>query len=1001
MRRPLLLLLGLLCLPGCPKPGLTPETRLPPPDPAVSDLVLAAGDRATLTLVLRPDRWPESRDTLKTLVRFLPIPPRTLENIFAAEDPWTAFSLAAEAAEGRRMALPSRLPGWDISRPVVAALFEPQTSDATLAARALIPEPLQKSVPGLRHRILVPSTDPALTLEGLTTLLTSLGTSFRRDVLPGGGVIFPLPEGFVAFVPGDRHVRVEILTGEIHHWEKPKKDVLADWMALAEKPPESAQLPMTPALHALLCGDDLLAAYIRPWQLRDLMSQYGSMKIIEALAYVDPAQRATLLAVGLAEVAVGSLIMSPIGAEFDDITVGLSAAGPLRLKYTESLTELGRKVYSAGLKEAGRPFTLKMKNVLARATLPVNIGSLLDAAEIIEALSRAEDASEASQSFRECGFGCSLHAVLRNPMGLLKTLRKFAQYEMVRHLPESMEFVLVDLDPLNPDRHFRAVLAARMPKGFDTGWLRDALIMLEKDGKISTHLEMRAQMDHDAVLMGFNINPLEVLDIEAQPPEKNLLAVFELDTGSLANAFARLSPHLAAVFDRYTGMRGRTVISGRGLFSELVVGIAGQPEPAWTDPVNYAGLSWPSPGLKEAQSKGGRCLAAVTLNMIKAFKALSYADPAYRTQILKKAMDMTAKEHLQCAKEFEGTREEAERIHELMILYIDEQLKREFKHEERLAHLKKACAEGVATACHREKEVAKESAVELAQLDIPCGTDPYGVRAAPVPSTGEFSPVGTCAIAPDKNVTFDKLARVFAALSRENCDHLEILLKDRQGLTRSVPAKLDSPDEVKIPLAVHLSNNAVQLKGPGGTIDIKEKNGSLDIEKLKDTIERTREAFPDVVFYLLASAETRWENVAAVLVAVSCREDQPHRLVFGQAPPMPEIPKTPKITPGSAAVMGSLSMTAIRQAVKKHYTGFKYCYEKMLVKNPSLEGKVVLKFVISADGTVSDASVAETTIDSPKLKDCMLRVARRMVFPQPKGGGIVVVKYPFLFKAVK
>jgi TonB family protein len=702
---------------------------------------------------------------------------------------------------------------------------------------------------------------------------------------------------------------------------------------------------------------------------------------------------------------VGTLLMSPIGAEFDDVTVGLQAEGDLRLKYTQSLTELGQKVFKAGLASAGRPFPLKNQRILAHATLPVNIGSLLENAQVLEGLGPAKDVHETFQAFRECGVGCYWHAFLRTPMGLIKTLRKFARYEAVQHLPMSMDFILVNVDPLNPERIFQAVLAARMPKGFDTGWLREALAVLERPvhtgGRLSTHLEMRAQMDHDAILVGFNINPLEVLAIEARPAQEGLLAGFKLDTGALANTLSKLSPRAAAIFDRYTGMQGRSVLSGRGLVSELVVGIAGQPEPSWTEPVEYENLSWPSPGLERARSKGGQCLNAMTRNMIEAFKALAAAAPEFRTQILAKAMDMTAKEHLQCAKQFDETREEAERIHELMILYIDEQLKKEFKREERIAHLKKACAEGMAVACRREKEIAKESAVELAQLDIPCGTDPYGVRAAPVPSTGEFSPVGTCAIAPDKNVTFDKLARVFAALSRENCDHLEILLKDRQGLTRSVPAKLDSPDEVKIPLAVHLSNNAVQLKGPGGTIDIKEKNGSLDIEKLKDTIERTREAFPDVVFYLLASAETRWENVAAVLVAVSCREDQPHRLVFGQAPPMPEIPKTPKITPGSAAVMGSLSMTAIRQAVKKHYTGFKYCYEKMLVKNPSLEGKVVLKFVISADGTVSDASVAETTIDSPELKDCMLRVAQRMVFPQPKGGGIVVVKYPFLFKAVK
>ena len=1005
MRRPLLLLVGLLCLPGCPKPGLTPDTRLPPADPAVSDLVIAAGDRATLVLVLRPDRWPESRDTLKTLVRPFPIQPQVLDKIFAAEDLWTAFSRVAEAAEGRSMALPSKLPGWDLSRPVVAALFVPQSSDATLAARALIPEPLHKSVPGLRHRILVPSTDPALTLEGLTTLLTSLGTSFKRDTLPGGGVIFPMYEGFVAFIPGDRHVRIEIVTGEVHHWEKPRQDILAGWKALAEKPPSTSQLPMTPALHALLTGDDLVAAYVRPWQLRDLMSQWGSQKIIAALAYVDPAQRAMLLAVGLAEVAVGTLLMSPIGAEVDDVTVGLSAAGPLRLLYTESLTEPGLKVFSAGHKKAGRPFTIKRQDILAHGTVPVDIGSLLDNAQTLAGLGPAKDIQETFMAFRECGMGCYWHAFLRTPMGLLKTLRKFARYEAVQYLPLSLDFVLVNVNPLNPERIFQAVLAARMPKGFDTGWLREALAVLEKPvhtgGRLSTHLEMRAQKDHDAVLLGFNINPLEVVDIEAAPAQEGLLAGFRLDTGALANMLSRLSPRAAAIFDRYTAMKGRTVLSGRALVSELVVGLAGQPEPSWTTPQEYAGLSWPSPGLKKAQSKGGQCLNAMTRNMIEAFKALAAAAPEYRTEILAKAMDMTAKEHLQCAKQFEETREEAQRIHELMILYIDEQLKREFKHEERLVHLRKACADGVAMACRREQEVAKESAVELAKLEMSCGGFPADILAVNIPASGVPSPEGGCAIAPDKRVTFDKLAKVFADLSQKNCEKVDVLLKDENGATRSIVAGLKGPDEVVLPLAINLAGKAVQIVGPGGTIDIKEKSGSLDLDEVNKMLKGTREAFPNASYYLLASAGTRWENVAKVLVAASCGEGAPTQVVFGPAPPMPEKTKGPKITPGSAAIMGSLSAKVIKRVIKKNYNQYKYCYEKQLVQDPTLEGKVTLKFIIAADGKVSQASVIESTIKSKSLETCMIKAAKRMVFPKPRGGGIVIVNYPFLFKAAK
>jgi TonB family protein len=96
-----------------------------------------------------------------------------------------------------------------------------------------------------------------------------------------------------------------------------------------------------------------------------------------------------------------------------------------------------------------------------------------------------------------------------------------------------------------------------------------------------------------------------------------------------------------------------------------------------------------------------------------------------------------------------------------------------------------------------------------------------------------------------------------------------------------------------------------------------------------------------------------------------------------------------------------LSTDTIKKVIKKHYNQYKYCYEKQLVQNPKLEGKVTLKFVIAADGKVSEASVIETTIKSKPLQACMIKAAKRMLFPKPRGGGIVVVNYPFLFKAAK
>ena len=96
-----------------------------------------------------------------------------------------------------------------------------------------------------------------------------------------------------------------------------------------------------------------------------------------------------------------------------------------------------------------------------------------------------------------------------------------------------------------------------------------------------------------------------------------------------------------------------------------------------------------------------------------------------------------------------------------------------------------------------------------------------------------------------------------------------------------------------------------------------------------------------------------------------------------------------------------MSRKTIKKVVRVYYSHFKYCYEKQLLKNPELEGKVVIKFLIGADGKVQKAEIAETTIKNAELEKCMIGAAKRMKFPKPLGGGVVDVKYPFVFKAAK
>lgn len=105
--------------------------------------------------------------------------------------------------------------------------------------------------------------------------------------------------------------------------------------------------------------------------------------------------------------------------------------------------------------------------------------------------------------------------------------------------------------------------------------------------------------------------------------------------------------------------------------------------------------------------------------------------------------------------------------------------------------------------------------------------------------------------------------------------------------------------------------------------------------------------------------------------------------------------RVPKIVPGSPQVQGSLDREIIRRVVRQHRGEIKFCYESGLQKNKGLEGRVTVRFTISATGSVVSAVVKDSTLNNATVERCMTDKIRRWIFPEPKGGGIVTVNYPF------
>ena len=104
------------------------------------------------------------------------------------------------------------------------------------------------------------------------------------------------------------------------------------------------------------------------------------------------------------------------------------------------------------------------------------------------------------------------------------------------------------------------------------------------------------------------------------------------------------------------------------------------------------------------------------------------------------------------------------------------------------------------------------------------------------------------------------------------------------------------------------------------------------------------------------------------------------------------------ITQSDPEVQGSMDPELIRRVVRSHHDQLKYCYDNALTRNPKLTGKVSVKWIITEAGTVASSNVVSTSTNTPELDRCIAGRVLTWVFPKPKGGGVAVVTYPFVFK---
>ena len=96
---------------------------------------------------------------------------------------------------------------------------------------------------------------------------------------------------------------------------------------------------------------------------------------------------------------------------------------------------------------------------------------------------------------------------------------------------------------------------------------------------------------------------------------------------------------------------------------------------------------------------------------------------------------------------------------------------------------------------------------------------------------------------------------------------------------------------------------------------------------------------------------------------------------------------------------GSLARELIAKVINEHLGEVRGCYERALLKEAGLAGKLVLEWTIDLTGHVSEIKVKQATIKGSDVPNCIVGSLKNWVFPKPTGG-TVIVSYPFLFNSV-
>jgi len=198
-----------------------------------------------------------------------------------------------------------------------------------------------------------------------------------------------------------------------------------------------------------------------------------------------------------------------------------------------------------------------------------------------------------------------------------------------------------------------------------------------------------------------------------------------------------------------------------------------------------------------------------------------------------------------------------------------------------------------------------------------------------------------------------------------------------------------------------LTGVGTTAKGPS-VVDVlgslnNKKESTVDLEDALDKmtgLQKTKSV--DVLDKKLAKSKdlsvSRKESIDDLLANVG-RSDAVDLVKKGSF-----VIQKPESIEGAASSNARRDNGAINAIVSTHKTSIRMSYEKYLKRDPSLAGKITIRFTISASGSVTKTEIVENTTGNSDLEEEIIRKIRMWKF-EPITDGDVSVTYPFVFSS--